>query len=502
MKDRLEAVLRPPFSFASSVDPDEAEDVDGETEAALERRPCLTDNHPSTLFLPKFSSSSSFQYWKEVIDSTPELWTRISSVFHPKLQEMILQNSRNQHLYVVYEDGNDWDTNPDKEENLAAFESMVEPLACRWKALKYYQGSSANNDRLVSLPMPNLTCIQIDGAPWRDQPITLDAPKLSDVHVSNCSLNWKYLSGLRDLSLRNTDPTLNTLMTILRASPGLRSLSLEKMSLDVEPNGFPDSMSKILLPQLHTLRIERGSTQSTSFLLDWIEAPSLETVRVEIGYRNASDDFTKLCESAGRHMGAFPLADSGNRFHLIIEVWDWEMSLGVGQQRILIWKSTWSRTIAPQVKLAYIASAVKRMNDGAREEVKVLDLACTNTEDIGEYLRIVHSHFPRIDQILVRDKRSDRADVDTFLQLLSSPSHLGLSEEWLLPNLTKLQLDLHRSIAANLGGRIVELLKSRTAIEGIEEITELRIVVAKGAIDPSTVELLRQSLVLFHLTEE
>ncbi|KAG8919695.1 hypothetical protein FRC00_011009 [Tulasnella sp. 408] len=292
-------------------------------------------------------------------------------------------------------------------------------------------------------------------------------------------------------------------MIILRASPSLRSLSLEKLQLPVGRNGFPDSSTnKTILPQLRTLHIEGASMESIPFLLDQIEVPSLKTVRVEIGYLSETLDYPQLCGSAGRHIGAFLLPEDRDRSHLLIGVWDGWMSLGVGQQRTLICESTWSRTIEPQAKLACITSAMKRMDDRAREEIKVLDLDCTNTEDIGEYLRIVHSHFSRIDQILVRDKKKDRADVDTVLQRLSSPSHLGLWEEWLLPNLTKLQLDLHRSTSANLGDRIVELLTSRKATEGIEEITELKIVVAKGAIDPSTVELLRQSLVLFHLNED
>ncbi|KAG8919696.1 hypothetical protein FRC00_011010, partial [Tulasnella sp. 408] len=143
-------MFRPPFSFASIIDSDEAEDVvsatedvDSETEAALERSRLNRQLPINTLppevlhvvFLPVTGSVQPYykpllsfrrvcRYWKEVIDSTPELWTRISSLFHPKLQAMIVQNSKNQHLDVEYEDGDNWNTDPEKEAKLAAFALM------------------------------------------------------------------------------------------------------------------------------------------------------------------------------------------------------------------------------------------------------------------------------------------------------------------------------------------------------------------------------------------
>ncbi|KAG8910499.1 hypothetical protein FRC01_006302, partial [Tulasnella sp. 417] len=83
---------------------------------------------------------------------------------------------------------------------------------------------------------------------------------------------------------------------------------------------------------------------------------------------------------------------------------------------------------------------------------------------------------------------------------LSSPSQLGLSEEWLLPGLAKLEFDLSGSIDADLGGRIMELVDKRREAERAEKIKELKIIIEEGDNDQSTVENLRRSVMLFDLT--
>lgn len=511
------------------MDPTEAESttptnlhVNHKTRTALElveynRRPHINSLPPEVLhsvFLPVGGFDQRYyytrllcfrmvcRYWIEVIDSTPELWNSTSSQLHPDLQGMIIQNSRNQLLDVEY-DGRAWDIDPERMmKRVAAFASLMKASVSRWQTLKYGPAHSESDAQILSLPMHNLKRIEIDGPTWRDQCPTLDAPKLSYVYVRHCSLNWSSLSGLQVLILNTTDLSLNRLMVILKASPGLCSLQLEKTSLNVGPNGFPNSFAEnIFLRQLRALRIAGASAESVPFLLDWIEMPSLEVLRVLVEERTDPEDYTQLYESVGRHIGAFPLPKSQKQARVLLEVGNRETTFGVGERRISIWSVPWAGANNGGFKLAYIASAMKQLDNRACEEVTMLELACSRKEETGAYLHMVHSRFPWIDQVLLRDEGSHNPGIRAVVQHLSTPLQSESSEEWLLPKLTKLELDLDHSTDTDIVDDIVELVNKRRGSELTENITELRITMVAGAIDPSMIETLGQSVMLFDLIE-
>ncbi|KIO23654.1 hypothetical protein M407DRAFT_26857 [Tulasnella calospora MUT 4182] len=435
------------------------------------------------------------RYWMEVIDSTPELWSMISSRFHPELQARIIQNSRNQ-LLVVEHDEDVWHPFSGGEEKAAAFESLVEPSASRWQLLEYrWSGYSWSGVCILSLPLHNLKRLKFEGRSWMDQTLTLDAPKLSHVEVHRYFLNWRSLSGLQVLILESTNPTFNELMVILQASPGLWCLSLKRTLLGIGVGGPPDHYtSKICLPQLRTLHIYKALADYISLMLDWIEAPSLETLDITAQYLSYPEHCNRLCEAAGHHIGAFPLPRNQNRARVFIKVRPRRLMFGFKERWIAIWN-----LYSPQTKLAGIASAIKHLDNRICEEVTILDFSCQDHEEIGEYLRLVHCHFPRIDQIWIVNDKTCEIEVGTVLQVLSSPSQLGLTEAWLLPGLTKLKLNLSRSTDTDLGDRIAELVRRRREAEQTADISKLTITVASGAIDPKMVEILRESVMQFDL---
>ncbi|KAG8910498.1 hypothetical protein FRC01_006301 [Tulasnella sp. 417] len=414
---------------------------------------------------------------------------------------MIIRNSRNQLLEVEYNEGF-WDGDLEQGDKMAAFIKLVEPSTSRWQTLGYYRARNSESDsRLLSLPLHNLKHIQIDGAVWRDQGTTLDAPKLSSVTVCRSSVNWRSLSGLQVLILESTNPAFEDLMTVLQASPGLSYLSLKEMWQEMGTDGPPSPYKRTInLPELRTLQIGGTLTDSTSLLLDCIEAPSLETFTVAGGYKTELEDYAQLCAAAGRHIGVFPLPQYLKQPKVSIMTQERVIMFGFEGRHITIWNRTWTGTRGARVKFVAIASAMKRLDSRVCEQVKILDLSCSDNEQVGEYLRVIHAHFPRITQLLVVDGGSCGTEIGMVLPHLSSPSKFGLAEEWILPKLARLKLDLSHSVDTDLGGKLVELTRRRKDAEQTAGIMELRITVAPGAIDASTVAVLRQSVLLFNLS--
>ncbi|KIO33416.1 hypothetical protein M407DRAFT_3968 [Tulasnella calospora MUT 4182] len=314
------------------------------------------------------------KYWKEVIDSTPGLWMAIKLELHPELQAMIIRNSRNHPLNVLW-DETIWNNDPAKKAKIAAFSTLMEPSASRWQSLNYRRGLTSET-----------------------------------------------------------------------------------------------------------------STQSICPLLDSMETSSLQGFAVAVQYHVEPEDCTPLCESAARYIGAFPLPQDNER----------EIEFGLRRRRIAIRNDTWDHGNGPQDRLAYLASVTNSMDSRACREVKILDLSCREHEEIGGYLRTIHSRFPQINQILLKEKQTDIA---VAFQHLSSPLQVELAEEWLLPKLTKLELDLGSSTDARLIDIVAQLVMKRKAADGVEDITELRITSAPGAIGPGMVELFQQSIASFELTE-
>ncbi|KIO23656.1 hypothetical protein M407DRAFT_214159 [Tulasnella calospora MUT 4182] len=179
-------------------------------------------------------------------------------------------------------------------------------------------------------------------------------------------------------------------------------------------------------------------------------APSLETLNVKVRQTHDTEDFTQLCEAAGRHIGTSPLPQDQNA-QVLIRAQNLDMIFSIGGRSIIIWKPTWIGANGVRGSPAYIASAMKPWTAG-------------------------------------------------FLNKSGSCIfQVGLGEEWLLPKLAKLELHLSCLTDSDVGDSFVELFRRRREAEQTEEITQLRITIFFGKIDPSIVEILRQSVTLFDL---
>ncbi|KAG8915539.1 hypothetical protein FRC01_003625, partial [Tulasnella sp. 417] len=438
------------------------------------------------------------KYWKDVIDSTPELWMAIKTQLHPELQAMIIRNSRNQRLSVWYDETvrkND----PAGEVKMATFSSLVEPLASRWEWLTYLQDPrSESASRILSLPLHHLRRIDVLRLGWPGRQHPFDAPQLSYVNINRFSLNWRSLSGLQVLILKATNIALNELMAVLHASPDLRDLSLQQLGLEVRSADALTS-SKIILPHLSSLKFYRNPTQQICLLLDSMETSSLQTFVVAEPYRIESEICNSLCKSAARYIGAFPppRGDEEARIWILASMRDF--NFGLGERKIIIRNYRLGHGNGPQNRLSYLTSVVECLDSRMCREMKILELCCREHDEIGDYLRTIHSHFPQIDQLLLE---SNGFGIIAAVQHLDSPLQSDSTGGWLLPKLTKLKLDLRDSTDAGLVDAVAQLVVKRKAAEGVEEITGLSITSSPGGISLGMVEFFRQSVASFELTEK
>ncbi|KAG9032447.1 hypothetical protein FS837_002735, partial [Tulasnella sp. UAMH 9824] len=436
------------------------------------------------------------KYWVEVIDSTPELWTSVSNGLHSELQAMIIRNSGNQLLEVDYNECY-WLGDSKREHKIAKYAWLMKPTASRWHTLTYHQWQGEIWP--LSLPLHNLQRIDMKVLAPNSQRSTLDAPKLLYVNINHVALDLSSLSRLQFLILQAVDCNLDELTAVLRTSPGLKELSLKQMSPRIGTRGLPSSyMSKIHLPQLRNLHISGVLAESSSFLLDRIKAPSLEIFNAFVDDPSDVAAHTQLCEAAGRHLGTFPLPKS-QKANFKIATWRFTIDCGIGERIFTIVNRSWDGANGRQAILASIASMTERIDSRTREEITSLEISCHYDDECGECLRIVHLLFPRIDQIFVEDRKTRETQVLSVIQHLSLPSQLGLTAEWLFPKLAKLDLCLRGSTSTDIGNRMVELAERRKEIGQAVEITELRIQVGFGKIDPSAVEILSQSVTQFEL---
>ncbi|KAG9048332.1 hypothetical protein FS837_000266 [Tulasnella sp. UAMH 9824] len=432
-----------------------------------------------------FSIRSVCKYWKEVVDTTPRLWTGITSSLNQNILAMALQKSSTHPLYVEhagYPDGND-----------AKLKLFLAPSAERWDRLGYRWTYDSNpRHEVLSLPLRSLRYLKINGTYGASHNFPLDAPVLDSLAIHSFSLDWTSLSGLRFLRIVETPgPSTAELLSILKASPQLQYLMLRE-TRPVYPN--PDFLpSVVYLPQLKDLSMISLPILPLSYILDQIEAPGLQRlVCKEDG--SYTGDLALAIRSAGRHIGAcIPPQEE-----IPVELWvcfQREMfRFAIGGRVVDYWGTGWNPFTEGR-RLAHFAAFVERIDHNLCQEVQVLALEGEPYHEGAKLLHILHRRFPQIEELLVKDVGDAGFDSGEICEQLSSP---GLSEgagEWLFPNLTSLGFDASVELAYE---RILSLIEIRKGEEQTKTITQLN--VTGGTINPKMEQTLRNSVEVLDIT--
>ncbi|KAG8946836.1 hypothetical protein FRC04_011383 [Tulasnella sp. 424] len=365
--------------------------------------------------------------WMEIVDATPSLWTSIWLEFKLDLVNMILVKSKTQPLSICYDDRGYSGYEQLPEDRILAFLSLVVPSSRRWEFLEYRASSHAPHGRLLGLPFDLLRQLNIRLSANIKYPSQINAPRLVSLDVHRCSLNWHSVAGLRSLEIdQNTaGPDLSELITVLRASPNLEDLAVERnwpMTATIGPESL-HPLPPISLPKLHAMRFSKLPVVPLSILLDQIEASNLLHFSHSMTYKSSSDDFPRIFGAAGRHIGGdTQFCKEGNLFQLTVEASAETLGIKVGDREITLRRFRWSESDGYREKVASLSAALARFHPRLCSAITVVSLegAPTNQE-VAEYLRLFHQYCPELRELDVTGLEGDDAYVESIAQTLSAP---------------------------------------------------------------------------------
>ncbi|KAG8930125.1 hypothetical protein FRC00_001264 [Tulasnella sp. 408] len=417
---------------------------------------------------------------------------------------MILVKSKTEPLSIWYDDKTfaGYDSLP--EDHITSFVDLVGPSSNRWRALEYRASSSAVHERVLGLPLGNLHRLTILLSGNITYSPALNAPKLTFIHVQRCSLNWLSISGLRFLNIdQNTyGPDLGELVAVLRASPDLEWLWVMR-NWPMESTFRSDSLHHlppIFLPKLRGMSFSKLPVAPLSILLDLIEAPNLQCFGHSMTYKWHSDDFPLIFGSVGRHIGAE--SQSGRDESAIrLEITSNEDTLGIrlGDRRIILRRFGWEEGNGRREREASLSAALGRFHPNIRNTIKAVSLEDAPwSEEVAGYLRLIHTHFPEVEELVLTGPEGDDVNVESIVETISWEQKDHSWDEVLFPCMTTLRLYAAQPGSMFCDSSILRIVEGRAESS---RMATLKVIGLEGCtIAFDAAETLEQSLQDLRLT--
>ncbi|KAG8989313.1 hypothetical protein FRB94_014484 [Tulasnella sp. JGI-2019a] len=213
--------------------------------------------------LQNFASVSSA--WARLIKDTPSFWTKVSDEYPPPLLHQTLLRPRGHLLDVKV-------TNKIEATSIDLFISLVSDHIHRWRSVDICEDANGFPmvETLCSAVAPALETLRLTSLGQGQQEETLfcgKADHLRNVHLTKFCIPWgtDILKGLVSLRLDDvwqSAPTVDQLLDILSASPGLTTLYLNTLYIsdeveDLNKNGIYRQPGFLELPLLKTFQISR-----------------------------------------------------------------------------------------------------------------------------------------------------------------------------------------------------------------------------------------------------
>ncbi|KAG8946833.1 hypothetical protein FRC04_011380 [Tulasnella sp. 424] len=433
----------------------------------------LLDAAPSTWYSRRYYSAlfgirEVCKQWMEIVDATPSLWTSIWLEFKLDLVSMILVKSKTQPLSIWYNDRAYSGYEQLPKDHISAFLGLVAPSSRRWEFLDYRASYDELHERLLGLPFDLLRQLSILLSGNIKYSSNISAPRLVSLNVHRCSLNWHSVAGLRSLEInQNTGgPDLSELITVLRASPNLEELKVERnwpMTAAIGPESL-QSLPPISLPKLQMMHCYNLPIVPLSILLDQIEAPNLLHFSQYMTYKTASDDFPRIFGAAGRHVGGDTrFRKDGNLFRLTVDAGVETLRIKVGGREISLRRFHWLESSGHQEKVASLWAALARFHPSLCGAIRVVNLeGAPPNQEAAEYLRLLHQYCPELRELVVTGPEGDDAYVESIVETLSGGQDVNDRKQELFPRLLGLRLRAVRKGSTLCSSSILELVQRRT----------------------------------------
>ncbi|KAG8986345.1 hypothetical protein FRB93_005341 [Tulasnella sp. JGI-2019a] len=227
------------------------------------------------------------RYWKEVVFSTPQLWSTLQESMTPKQLDLAIERSRTTSLDIQFE-GNGYNNN--SRSRRESFTASISPYVQRWRSLQ-----AENIDHSIMGPLVTdaklLQNLRLNSAIWGSSPrVALsDGVRLSSLALTRVEVNWDStrIQGLTYLSLLSLSgvgaPTLADLDRILALSPDLEVLALSDVFVTPTP---PENEIQSMEPfpvfqSLRVLRLVKIPMFAYNHLLSRLRFPNCRSVELE-----------------------------------------------------------------------------------------------------------------------------------------------------------------------------------------------------------------------------
>ncbi|KAG9017543.1 hypothetical protein FRB90_000889 [Tulasnella sp. 427] len=364
-----------------------------------------------------FKVRSISRQWKRIVDSSPRLWNGVVRGHNLNLIEMVLHHSGTEPLNVRW---NRLYSLSISTNYSASFMNLVMPSVRRWRIL-YYQASADDElESMLGLPFQGIQELNIDPERCRHYAPAIQAPKLADLWLHGCTLDWHALSRLRSLTMLElgSEPAhavrVDELTAVLRTSPDLEALCVEESILvDVLP------FDRVVLPKLKSLSLMELPPAPLSSILDGIKAPSLVEFDTWIEPRQVSNDALACFESAGRHFGGDLGSRDQDSSQLDIRIDRNYLKLEAEGRRVVMN----ARRARARVGDAFIRDLATRALKGFHPSFchalsSVSIEACPPTSGLVDFFRTLHTELPQVKELTLTGYDKEEAGVETLVDAL------------------------------------------------------------------------------------
>ncbi|KAG8944857.1 hypothetical protein FRC04_001390 [Tulasnella sp. 424] len=436
--------------------------------------------------------------WAEVMDDSPELWTKVPVDCPEELVEMAIKKSKGRPLDVEGCRGT------------SSIAARVEAEAHRWRTLKLGTGVSLDIFRnLLSQPAPLLEVLDVTSPPSMDLTIPMfndSVPSIRVINIRHCHLPWDSpnISNLQRFSMHVIEfevPSLGELLDILRRSPHLAHLHISRSRIEMP---FPSLLSpRVRLPCLQTLILEHLWPGVLNSLLCSIEVPletsctvheALDSRRpLEEGVTQMSERLDSLWLIPQTEPSVLALEASDEEIHELVDLWgrmDTELryfTRGRSNAHLVL------RVTAPPERhidvLQLFANRLKFSSQSWSPELRLTNMFQWKSPHINKTIDLLNTlsqALPGVRTLTLVDTtdRVERA-TDVLKQLFPPDSRTTR----LFPQLTELtiQANLHNPWVHSLTALGTSLIKS----EGSSHLPLDRLQLRGGSISREDMELLR-----------
>ncbi|KAG8921437.1 hypothetical protein FRC01_000253 [Tulasnella sp. 417] len=445
-----------------------------------------------------FSLRSVCKFWLDVVDKTPQLWTRVSLSHNNNLLSLILKNSKSLPLSVHYNDDEDWETGGPlvPMEKITSFLIQTAPSVSRWESLRYVASYGVNHDQILGLPLQNLQRLDIALTGNIAYKRPLNAPRLKEICVHRCSLDWGSTTGLRRLEVdQNTEgPTVEAIKNVLKASPDIEILRIARTWLRPD---VPADSRPIYLPKLRTISLSKVPIKDYSHLLNLIVAPSLQDFYFHFTNKGGVEDFTPMFEAAGRHIGASTENGQNYPSQLSISSKECILCISAADRKVDLQNFAWlDGDERPGERLEYTSATLSRFSESFCNSIRTVALYGDGSGEVSRYCHLVHSFFPNVADLSVTGWEFKYPDAKAVLETLGTPSDSEKGRTWLLPKLEALRFKASELCTYD---DIMEMIEARPA--GSQTKSIKRITFEAGRMMREVVEKLQASLEVLELVE-